>query len=163
MLQKTNRIFVFVALGIYVLLFKFLLFPVLTGVQSNHNLQHELIQLQSQRDTRLQQLKAFEQLKEQWGTKLYLTQNDLLPFLLTHLEQEKLHLLDFTEEFITADAPAQPIARFKIELQGTTNGTLRLLNALEHSFPFATIHELKMQQKKKRKQKTVYTHFYLQQ
>ena len=163
MLHPTNRFLVIATVVSYGLLFQFLLFPALTGVQSTRYLQQKLVHLEQLKNKRVDGLSAFHQLKIEWGTQLHLSQEDLLPFLLAHLEKEQLHLHDFQEEISSAHDESESITRFRIELQGMTYGTMRLLNALEHNFPFATIHDLKMQQKKRQKQIQLHTSFYFQQ
>ena len=160
MLNQINRILLLGTIIIYVVVFKFLILPLLSGVQSTHTIQQELVQLQQHRITQLSRLSFFEQLQTKWGTKLQLSKENLLPFLLTKLEEEKLNLLDFKEE---RRPQALEITRFKIELQGGTFNTLCLLNALEHSFPFATIHDLHMVRKTRDRVVSVHTYFYIQQ
>ena len=87
MLNQINRILLLGTIIIYVVVFKFLFVPLLSGVQSTHTIQQELVQLQQHRITQLSRLSFFEQLQNKWGTKLQLSKENLLPFILTKKEE----------------------------------------------------------------------------
>ena len=56
MLNQINRILLLGTIIIYVVVFKFLIVPLLSGVQSTHTIQQELVQLQQHRITQLSRL-----------------------------------------------------------------------------------------------------------